>query len=58
MTADQAAPDAGWRTRLTHPPDAMVKNDIHGKWLKSVDIKSDGGSEHISGGRYQLGQLE
>ena len=44
-----------------YPPDITIKNDNRGKWLKGVDIKSDGGyvilpeAEHISGGRYNWG---
>jgi hypothetical protein len=42
-----------------YPPDVKIKNDTHGKWLKGVDIKSDGGyvilpeAGHISGGTYK-----
>jgi hypothetical protein len=42
-----------------YPPDATIKGDNRGKWLKGVDIKSDGGyvilpeAQHKSGGRYK-----
>lgn len=41
-----------------YPPDATIKGDNRGRWLKGVDVKSDGGyvvlpeGEHFSGGRY------
>src|SRR5215217_1856226 len=40
-------------------PDVTIKKDNRGKWLKGVDIQSDGGyvilpeAEHISGGTYR-----
>jgi hypothetical protein len=40
-----------------YPPDATIKGDNRGKWLRGVDVKSDGGyvilppGEHFSGGR-------
>jgi len=42
-----------------YPPDVTIKKDNCGKWLKGVDIQSDGGyvilpeAEHISGGTYR-----
>ncbi len=50
-----------WRQHLfyLYPPDVTIKNNNRGKWLKGVDVKSDGGyvilpeAEHYSGGRYK-----